>query len=160
MLDILMMNKHISLFFIFLLLLGCSRTNGVRDSDLIASVLVAEAKLSKAYFSGDRDLAEAGLHEYIRLIDSIVAAHKLTPAVERTVFSGRSLALARLEILIAGKENRPVDLDIPIRDWRRFALIDGERPDDAQIRNILISTIRLDVPQAPWLANYEDIFKR
>ena len=140
--------------------LGCAKKNGNEESVYISRILFSEAKLSKAYFSsGNRDVAEAGLRDYLNFLDVISADRKMTPAEAKAFHSGKSLALARLNILLAQKDSRPIDLEDAVREWRTAALLDGENLDDSQIRFLLVNSIRQDEKDAPWLFDYDQMVK-
>ena len=83
----------------------------------------------------------------------------MTPAEAKAFHSGKSLALARLDILLAQKNSRQIDLKDAVREWRTAALLDGENWDDSQIRYLLVNFIRQDAKDAPWLFDYDEMVK-
>lgn len=143
------------------LMAGCSGEEKSNDSILIDRIKIAEANCYSVYFSsGNRDAAEGNLRKYLRFLDDASTNNKMTPVAEKVLYSGRALALARLELLLAQKQKRPIYLAPAILEWRKYMAFNGEHHDDGQIKNFLVSFLRSDVPKAPWLSDYDDIINR
>jgi len=133
---------------------GC-RPAGQTDQDFILKISAAEYRLAGRYFTPDINQAESSLRSYLAETEGIVPADEASE-VRHMLYSGRALALARLEFLLASKGQHIADLRNAVLVFRK-ATPSNAKLTDQRLAIALTGIVEGDIGQVGWLGNFEKL---